>query len=209
MYPTRRLNAGFALVEVLVAILLLSLFLVAILPALLGTVLLGKQNGNVNLAALVAKEQVEALRDLYARNGTYFPVPNPAATTTYCALGQAACYPDLATAQANYPANTTVYLVRTVVTDGSVGCWLDSRQASLADNSNQLICYATKPLAEAVVGVGNAVRSHKRVMVGVYNNATPAANYLAPQVTNVLSGDSQTVATASSAGPLAVLTTEL
>jgi type II secretory pathway pseudopilin PulG len=69
-----RQTKGFSLLEVLVAILFLSITLLALLPALTGSVLLGKQNGRVNLAAQLAQQHMELVRGQFVAfvlGGTY------------------------------------------------------------------------------------------------------------------------------------------
>ncbi len=73
-----RQTNGLSMLEVLVAMLFLSITLLALLPALTGSVLLGKQNGRVNLAAQLAQQHMELVRgQIVAFNlgGTYQETP--------------------------------------------------------------------------------------------------------------------------------------
>jgi type II secretory pathway pseudopilin PulG len=74
-----RRTKGFSVLEVLVAILFLSLLLLALLPSLMGSVLLGKQSGRVNLAAQLAQQHMELVRGQFVAfvlAGTYQETQN-------------------------------------------------------------------------------------------------------------------------------------
>ncbi|WP_287129887.1 prepilin-type N-terminal cleavage/methylation domain-containing protein [Candidatus Cyanaurora vandensis] len=212
-----RQRQGAALIEVLVALVILTILLVALLPGLTGSAVLLQQNSQVNLAAQVAKEQLEKIRALYIPvDGLRSPRSNVLGTGTfYCTLGEQfedalnLCPTTLTGAETLFGANATVYRVRSVVTDGPVGCWF--QEASVSDTAKDnlgtpLVCYET-PAAAATAGVFPSYRSSKQVTVWVYMEDTPTANDNNPQVSSVQASSGQAGAETLRSGPLVILST--